>query len=68
MVNWYRVLIGIPFLAAGIYVGYYATHPISNIALGIAAGLFVIGGLIIDLDDVGAALMKIGSTKIEIPK
>ena len=68
MVNWYRLLIGIPFLGAGIYVGYYGTHPVNNVTLIIAAVLFFAGGLVIDFDDMGRALAKIAETKIEIPK
>lgn len=49
-------------------MGYFATHPITNIALGMACGLFLIGGLIIDFDDVGKALLQLGQTKIELPK
>lgn len=63
-----RGIVGTGFVLAGVYVGYYATHPINNFALGIAAALFLIGGLIIDLDDVGKALLQIGETKINVPK
>lgn len=68
MVNWYRVLIGIPFLGAGIYILYYAVHPVNNLTLGISVALFTMAGLIMDFDDVGKALLKIGETKITIPK
>lgn len=63
-----RAIVGSVFILAGAYVGYYALHPINNLALGIAAGLFLTGGLTIDLDDVGKALVKLGETKLTIPK
>lgn len=63
-----RGIVGSAFALVGAYVGYYAVHPINNIALGIAALLFLIGGCVIDLDDVGKALLQIGQTKITIPK
>lgn len=62
-----RGLVGLAFVLAGSYVGYFATHPIDNVALTIAAGLFTMGGLIIDLDNVGRALVRIGETKISLP-
>lgn len=63
-----RAAIGLVFFTAGGYTLYYAVHPINNIALGIAAILFVIGGLVSDYDDVGKALLKIGETKLTLPK
>jgi hypothetical protein len=63
-----RGIVGIIFVGAGLYAGYYATHPVNNIALGIAALLLVIGGCVIDLDDVGKALVQIGETKLTLPK
>lgn len=68
MVLFLRGLVGSVFVSAGLYAGYYATHPLNNIALGIAAGLLLIGGLVIDLDDVGNALLKIGESKITLPR
>ncbi len=62
-----RGLVGLAFIGAGGYVGYYALHPQNNIALGIAAGLFVLGGLVSDYDDVGNALVKLASIKITLP-
>lgn len=62
-----RGIVGAAFVIAGSYTGYYSLHPINNIALAIAAGLFLTGGLIIDLDDVGKALMQLAQTKITLP-
>lgn len=63
-----RGIVGIAFVLVGSYAGYYALHPVNNVALAISAALFLVGGLIIDLDDVGNALLKLGETRITLPK
>lgn len=62
-----RALVGIAFFGAGGYTGYFALHPQNNIALGIAAALFALGGLVSDYDDVGQALVRLASIKLTIP-
>lgn len=62
-----RGIVGSAFILVGAYVGYFATHPINNIALGIAAVFFLLGGLVIDLDDVSKALLRLAETKLTLP-
>lgn len=62
-----RGIVGTAFILVGAYVGYFATHPINNIALGIAAALFIIGGCVIDLDDMSKALYQLAQTKLTLP-
>jgi len=63
-----RGLVCIAFFSVGSYVGYFALHPINNTALIVAAVLFAVGGLVSDYDDVGQALVKLASVKVELPK